>query len=208
MSPIDTFSQVLLRCDDLKTIHAYLAQNATSALNTNELLRAEWATLVSALDLYVHEKIAEGIIEIFAGKRAETEPFKKWELPSSVIGLIMRPTSTTTASQSLELEVRTKLSRRTFQFPDDISDGVRLISEKELWNEIAMHQGASATEKVEKAKSKKRELSLIVGRRNKIVHEGDLQPGIPRQPWPINRTQVDEVQAFIKNLIISIDSIV
>lgn len=208
MKPIDTFMQVLRRCDDIKTIHAYLVQNVTVALNTDELLRAEWATSVSALDLYVHEKVTEGMVEIFNGVRPRTDCFNKFELPNSVIETIVTSASTAAASQSLELEVRTKLSRKTFQFPEDIADGFRLISAKELWNEIALFQGATPSNKSAKAKGKKLTLSLIVDRRNKIVHEGDLQPGVPRMPWPINRIQVDEVRTFILDVVTSIESVI
>jgi hypothetical protein len=40
----------------------------------------------------------------------------------------------------------------------------------------------------------KRKFSVIVDRRNKIVQEGDLQPTVPRLPWPIRRGDRRQLQ--------------
>jgi len=47
-----------------------------------------------------------------------------------------------------------------------------------------------------------------VERRNKIVHEGDLQHSIPRTPWPITRPDVSYVVQFIWDLVRTIDMVV
>ena len=96
----------------------------------------------------------------------------------------------------------------TYQFPEDIADGIRLVSGIELWNEIALSKGATAATKGALAKSLKKDLSLIVDRRNKIAHEGDLQRFIPRTPWPITRADVTYVAEFIEDLVRTIDKIV
>ena len=35
----------------------------------------------------------------------------------------------------------------TFQLPEDIADGIRLVSGTELWNEVALAKGANAVTK-------------------------------------------------------------
>ncbi|WP_172643236.1 hypothetical protein [Rhizobium leguminosarum] len=107
---------------------------------------------------------------------------------------------------AFDLEIRTKLARVTYQFPDDIADGIRMVSPLEIWNEIAKHLGATAVTAKTEAGALKGELTQIVNRRNKIVHEGDLQPGIPRVPWPIKREDVDHVKATIERIIDGIEA--
>jgi hypothetical protein len=51
-------------------------------------------------------------------------------------------------------------------------------------------------------------LAIIVDRRNKIVHEGDLQPMVPRTPWLIDRGDVSQVTTLINDVVGAIDSIV
>ena len=109
---------------------------------------------------------------------------------------------------AFDLEVRTKLSRITYQYPEDIADGIRTISGCKLWKEVALKlDGTTATLSALTEALKKR-LSLIGDRRNKIVHEGDLQPTIPRTPWPITRADVSEVANFINDVVLAIDSVV
>lgn len=107
---------------------------------------------------------------------------------------------------TFDLEIRTKLARATYQFPDDIADGIRMISPIELWNEIAKHHGAVPAAVKANAAVLRGELTQIVNRRNKIVHEGDLQPGIPRVPWPITRQDVDHVKKTIEHIVEGIEA--
>ena len=45
------------RTDLFGTLHAYVINNFAPVFQPDELLRAEWAMRVSALDLYVHEVV-------------------------------------------------------------------------------------------------------------------------------------------------------
>ena len=38
--------------------------------------------------------------------------------------------------------------------------------------------------------------------------EEDLQPTVPRTPWPISRTDVNDVAAFLLNIVKSIDAVI
>lgn len=53
----------------------------------------------------------------------------------------------------------------------EIAEGIRLISDKKLWDEVAHKMG-----KPNREKEIKQELSSIVERRNKIAHEADIEP--------------------------------
>ncbi len=83
-----------------------------------------------------------------------------------------------------------------------------MVSECELWNEVAISKGVTPATKNAEAKILKQSLSLIVERRNKIVHEGDLQTAIPRTPWPISRLDVAYAANLIGDLVRTIDGIV
>jgi hypothetical protein len=205
--PLQQFQAVWARCDLLPTIHAYLAKNTAGALQPDELLRAEWAARVSALDLYVHEVVAQRMVEIFDGARPTCPAYFTFQVAVDTLQRIRSAPTASDARSAFDLYVRQVLERRTFQFPDDIADGVRLCSGVELWNAVAVHQGATAQTKVAEAKRIKRELKLIVERRNKIVHEGDLQPAIPRTPWPISQSDLVDVRAFVSQLVNSIDAV-
>ncbi|VVE38203.1 hypothetical protein PAN31108_03998 [Pandoraea anhela] len=189
-------------------MHAYLAKQLTNALRPDELLRAEWVTRVSALDLYVHELVAKGMLDTFEGRKPASNGYLRFQVANDVLMRIRSAPSPNAARQAFDLEVRTRLGYVTYQDPDKIAEGVRLCSDVELWNDVAIALGATQATKIVKAKAIKRELSLIVERRNKIAHEGDLQPLPPRVPWVIDRADLQHVARCIEGIVRAIDSIV
>lgn len=189
-------------------MHAYLAARMTKAMPVDELLRAEWVARVSALDLYVHELIAQRMVMSFDGALPRTSRFQTFALPLETIERIRSAATPSAASSAFDLEVREQLSIATYQDPEKIADGIRLCSSIELWNAVAAHQGAAPAQKVSEAKRLKRQLRAIVDRRNKIAHEGDLQPTLPVTPWPIAQADLALVSTFVGGLVRSIDACV
>jgi hypothetical protein len=208
MKPITYFEQVWSRCELLSGLHLYLDKKSSAILHPDELLRAEWVSRVSALDLFVHELIAQSMVAIFEGRRDATPAYLRFQLSNEIMDRIREAASKAEASSAFDLFVRDQLSRSTFQTPENIADGIKLCSTVELWNEIALRLGATETKKNEFAKDIKRQLSLIVRRRNSIAHEGDLQRTFEREPWPINRTDLEVVASCIEQVVRTIDSIV
>lgn len=189
-------------------MHAYIAANVAKVVQPEEILRAEWVARVSALDLYVHEFVAQRMLAIFEGTRPKTPAFQAFRLPTETVDRIRAAATPVEASAAFDLEVRRQLGFTTYQDPEKIAEGIRLCSAVELWNSIALHQGATEPTKAELAKHLKRTLSAIVERRNKIAHEGDLQPSlIPVVPWPISQADLATVSAFIEKLVLSIDAV-
>ena len=208
MTPIAYFQATWERCAQLTALHAYLANNTSEVLRPDEILRSEWVARVSALDLFVHELIAQRMLEIFEGRRQPTPAYLRFQISNETVDRIRAATTTVDANAAYELEIRTQLSRIVYQDPEKIAEGVRLVSSVELWNEVAIRFGASEATKTEQAKTLKREISLIVNRRNKIAHEGDLQPALPRDPWPIHKNDLSVVKERIEKLVMAINEVV
>lgn len=206
MKPIDHFEAVWERCSHLSAMQAFLAANVAGVLKPDELLRAEWVARVSALDLYIHELVAQMMLNIFETRRPTTQAYKAFMLASDTVDRIRHAPTSQEASAAFDLEVRRQLGIISYQQPEKIADGIRMCSSVELWNAIALHQGSSQQDKVAKAKLLKRQLTTIIDRRNKIAHEGDLQPNaIPITAWPICQADLVIVSDFIGKLVISID---
>ncbi|HGH3376047.1 TPA: HEPN domain-containing protein [Enterobacter ludwigii] len=199
------FDNAWLRCDLLSVIYAYSSANLSAVFDSREILRAEWVARVSALDLYVHELIAQRMLEIFQGARNRTQKYDKFTIPHSVMNDIIN--NPHVRDQTYDLEVRRQIGIQTYQTSESIADGIRLISEIGLWREIALDQGASNGDADTKAKALKLQLNMIVERRNKIAHEGDMKPLTPREPWPIEGKDLVVVKNFIEALVTSIDKL-
>jgi len=208
MTPLAHFEIVWERCAHLSAVHAYLEVNVVAALNIDDLLRSEWAARVSALDLYIHELVAQRMREIFEGRRPASPGYLRFKISNETVNRIRSASLPSDAGAAFDLEVRAQLGLLTFQDPEQIANGIRLCSPIELWNEVAIRLGATESTKNQNAKALKTDLSLIVGRRHKIVHEGDLQPTPPRTAWPIKRSDLSFVKDKIEEIVGAIDAIV
>jgi hypothetical protein len=208
VTPIAHFDAVWARCAHLSSIHAYVANNVAAAVRPEELLRAEWVARIGALDLYIHELVAQRMVAIFEGRASTTPAFSRFQLSTETLIRIRTATSLTDASAAFDLEVRDKLRFQTFQDPDKVADGIRLVSKVELWNEVAATLGATPATRTDEAKNIKRQLSLVVRRRNQIAHEGDLQPNLLREPWPITQQDLTIVAALVERIVRAIDGTV
>jgi hypothetical protein len=208
MSPKHYFDSIWNRADLFATLHAFVSSNATAALKPEELLRAEWAIRVSALDLYIHEVVSQNLLKIFQGLRPTCPGYSRLQVSSDMLMQIHSNGPGILSDNVFDREIRTKLERVTYQAPDDIADGIRMVSPISLWSEIAKFHGATGGAIVTEAAALKGALTQIVNRRNKIVHEGDLQPGIPRQPWPIIRQDVDDVKLTIQRIVDGVEGTV
>lgn len=206
-NPITTFENAWIRCDLLSSMYAYLAVNATRAIQTEELLRAEWVARVSALDLYVHELVSQRMVDVFSGNRLATPAFDRFVVPNETLFRIKHASCHDDGRRAFELEVRRQLSVVTYQMPESIADGIRMVSPVELWNAIAVYQGALQSEVTRKAKTLKRSLAVIIERRNKIAHEGDMQPSMPRVPWSISKDDLVTVRQVIENIVRGIEAV-
>jgi len=101
----------------------------------------------------------------------------------------------------LESEIRERLGYQSFQQADKIADAIRYISNKKLWDEIAIQMNRPA-------KDIKQQLNSIVDRRNKIAHEADIDPTFNiGNRWNIDEVLVGDAVDFIEELVESIHQV-
>ncbi len=163
---IEQFRLNIRRVRDLGSIYQILSAQTTQALDLSDVLRSELIMGVSALDLYVHELVRLGMLEVFNGARIPTDAFLRFQVTlDGTLKAVANPGN----SEWLDQEIRTRHGHRSFQDPEDIANAIRLVSGSRLWNEVATHL-SSTPEDI------RTRLKLIVDRRNKIVHEADVDP--------------------------------
>ncbi len=101
----------------------------------------------------------------------------------------------------LESEIRERLGYQSFQQADKIADAIRYISDKKLWDEVAVQMARSA-------KDIKQQLNSIVDRRNKIAHEADIDPTFNiGNRWNIDEVLVGDAVDFIEVMVESIHQV-
>ena len=187
-SALQQFRTNLLRAHELGTLAVAVTQITTTAIDVSDMWRAQIVLGVSALDYLIHELARIGMVEISKGTRLKTDMFSRFQLPLDAVerGFNGQPHETW-----LGETVREKHSWLSFQHPDKIADAIRLISSVKLWEEVGKELAMSAQDV-------KLRLELIVGRRNKIAHEADMDPANPGFRWPVSETMANDALDFIE----------
>lgn len=195
---IEQFRGNIARVRNLGSLASILDSQTTEALDVSDILRAELAMAVSALDLYAHEVVRLGMLDAYTGNRIRTPAFLEFQVS---LDSAMQRASDPNSVIWLDDQVRERHSRQSFQTPDNIAEAVRLTSNAPLWNEVAGTIGMDRQSVTEN-------LRLIVARRNQIVHEADADPSYPGALWPIDRQMTDEAVGFMEQVVEAIHSVV
>lgn len=208
MTPIQIFDSVWERVDMLAALHAYLSTQVTAVLKVDELLRSEWVARVAALDLYVHEVVAQRMLKIQSGDLPATPKYLNFRVSMETQARMVAGAGSAAALGAFDLAVREQLGFQSFQSPDKISDALKLCSQIDLWSEVATHLQTTKGDLSITSKSLRNTLSAIASRRHKIAHEADLQPTTPREPWPISVSDLELVRGFIGSIVPAIDEVI
>jgi len=196
---INQFHSNFGRVKAIGGLYDALSGLTTPIIDASDLLRAQIVMAVSALDYYVHEVTKLGMIEVFNGTRTPTVAFQRFQV--SMDSVINNVTNISTGTGWFESEIREKHSYLSFQQPDKIADAIRLFSQVSLWPSVATELSMTVDEV-------KTRLRLIIQRRNKIVHEADMDPSYPGTLWPISKSDASNAVLFIEALCEAIHSVV
>ena len=188
---IDQFRVNIARVRNLGVIHNILNAQTTAVIDLSDILRSELVMAVSALDHYIHEIVRLGMLEVYRGTRPETSAFLRFRISLERVRQMVK---TPTSDDWLDNEIRERHGWRSFQQADHIADAIRLISDISLWEQVSTHLEMPAQDI-------KQELNLIADRRNKIVHEADMDPTPYDTRWPIDEVLVDDAINLIEQIV-------
>lgn len=195
---IIVFHALMAQKNVTSALHEYVS-NYKIPLDSSDLLRWQWVLAVSALDKYIHDIVAAGMVEQYLNRRPTTPKFDALQLSMKVFSNISN-------APVPEFEFRNAIIRKNsylaFQEPDKIADALSFIWDKSnKWFVISRNMATSIDPTTLKTK-----LKNIVVRRNQIVHEGDcLSTNIPLIQQPISLSDTEDVLHFITELVNAID---
>jgi hypothetical protein len=190
MTPIDQFRANMSRVRHLGSLFVTIKGLTMAAVDLTDILRAELVMAVSALDHLVHELARVGMLDVYHGRRSETDAYRRFRVSMGAAALGLAAPS---VSDWFDAAIRDSHGWLSFQRPEKIADAVRLFSTVVLWDAAAARLGLSAADM-------KTRLQAIVDRRNKIAHEADLDPTLPGATWPIDEVLVNEAVDFIEQV--------
>lgn len=192
------FQALMSQKNVTSALYDYLSVNKIP-LDSSDLLRWQWVLAVSALDKYIHDIVADGMVEQYINKRPHTPKFDAFQLS---VNTFFNIKSAPVPEMEFRNEVIRKNSYLAFQEPNKIADALSFIwDEQHKWDVISSNMATPISSSDLKTK-----LKNIVVRRNQIVHEGDcLSTNIPLTQQPITLSDSQDVIQFITELVDAID---
>lgn len=185
------FRESITSAKELGILYTHLSEQLKFPVDLSDLLRMQWIYSVSALDKLVHELVRIGMLEIFSGSRPATAKFNSFSISYSTYGNMKIPIPP--PQHWFEQEIIQKNKLLSFQDPKNISDALSYIwREEHKWQKIALFIGANEN-------SIKTKLRNIVGRRNQMVHEADINP-ITNLRSQIDLLDTNDVIYFIESI--------
>jgi len=195
---IDQFRSNASYVDALIALHGALSAQTTAAIDLSDLLRAAIVQIVGALDHYVHERVREGMIDIYRGQRPSCGGYERFPMPMQ---LVHTAQSIALPEAYISDAIRKVTTFQTYQRSAKIATAIANFSQVKLWKAV------SAELKM-KPEDINRQLHLIVDRRNQIAHEADLDPSNPGVRFPIHAADVVAARSFIGDVVEAMERVV
>ena len=198
------FEDNIRHVHELSALYDYLTNTLRLPNDLSDILRSQIVYSVSALDKFIHELVRIGMLQSFTGTRPKTDKFNAFTISMNTWEQI-QISSTLGGHPSeywFEQEIILKNKTASFQEPAKIADGLSLIwTENRKWTKIAALVG-------QPEEDLKKMLKNIVDRRNKIVHEADIDPitetrlGIDLANVQVSVDTIDKIAKAIFDLVV------
>ena len=164
-----------------------------------DILRAQFVMIVSALDCYIHDVVKIGMIEIYLGQRISSKTTEKYPINLTILQQIDKAPDEQTKLAFLEKHIQSKNSEDSFQSPKGIEYALNLINIDKIWTRLS-------PEMCKQPDDIRKQLALVVDRRNKIAHESD-RDNLSGGKTVIDKILVNNTINFIDNLCESINKL-
>lgn len=163
-------------------------------LDSSEVLRGAFVSVLSSLDLFVHSRVRQEVIRQYTSGSMATKAGRA--LPVS-LGHV-RSADQDPSLGWLHEAFQQKCGHLSFQDPSKISGAVSLVRDSSgLWDSVQQSCDVANV---------KLQLKLQVDRRNQMVHESDRQPTDPSTLWTIDAATVWHAVAVVTAAVIGIDA--
>ena len=185
----------------LGAIYLAFVDRVTRAISLDELLRAELVLAVGALDCYVHDLARIGMGGFFKAGKGESNAYLNFAVSLDFVKRLLLASSGTEKLSLFEQEIRRLHAHRTFQAAENIAQALSFLGIKAIWDKVGAILGMNSSDV-------RTRLDLVVDRRNRIVHESDVDPSLGiGNKYPIDFPMVDWAVGFLNSVAHAIHQI-
>jgi len=198
---IQQFETNIESANQLGLIFQAFSEKVTEAICLDELLRAEIVLAVSALDCYIHDLVRIVMTQAFNSSSSKSNAYLNFGVSIDCMEKILRSSDVADRLPLFDQEIRRLHGFKTFQTDTNISQALSIIGISAVWDKVGGILGESA-------KDVRTKLNIIIDRRNRIAHEGDIDPALGiGAKYPIDFTTVKQTVDFIESIVHSIQQV-
>jgi hypothetical protein len=183
------------RARDLIGLGQIIGGMTKGLVDASDLYRAAVVQSVAALDAYVHGIVLDRATDIIFGRIAPCKGGAKGGLHFSAVQQLLTAPTTTDAELLARGHISQRLALETYQRPDDIASALASVGLPKIWSTAYPSGSESATTT----------LSIVVRRRNRIVHECDADPREPGSVTPISDVDAIQHVETVEGVVATID---
>jgi hypothetical protein len=198
---IQQFEANLESVKQLGVVYRAFVDKVARAISLDELLRAELVLAVGALDCYVHDLVRSGMRGFFKAGKGESNAYLNFAVSLDFIKKLLWASSDSEKLSLFGQEIRRLHAYRTFQTAENISQALSFIGIKAIWDKVGVILGMNSSDV-------RIRLDLVVDRRNRIVHESDVDPSLGiGNKYPIDFPSIDKAVGFLNSVAHAIHQI-
>lgn len=195
---IDIFNTNIGYTEALHTSYLYFMNNKVEAIDISELLRAEWVLVVGAMDCYIHDIVCQKMHSIISNTANSADALPKalstYKMPLSSLKELYDAENQDEKEALLMKYLRQTLHEYSFESVSSIDYAMSYIGVQHIWTNIAGRLQS-------KAEDIKKELGIIVRRRNVIAHQSDIVDFTKLEKQEIQPEDVENAKGFIVKFV-------
>jgi hypothetical protein len=195
MSRLDQFEMDIARAKDLVGLGQSIGSMTSGIVDASDLYRAALVQAVAAWDRYIHGLVLDRAVDIVLG-RLDVQTTHKIGLGLSTIRVLMQTTNPAEQELVARSLVADRLTRETFQRPDDVGSALAMVGIRAIWSTAFEDAGQA-----------KIAVGVIVDRRNRIVHACDCDPVQPGSVLTISSGDAQSAIGVLENTASAVHSV-
>lgn len=195
---LDIFNTNIGYTEALHTSYLYFRNNNVGALDISELLRAEWVLVVGAMDCYIHDVVCKKMHSLITDSDNSVELLPKglstYNMPLLSLKELYDAETQVEKDALLMKYLRQTLHEYSFESVQSIEYAMSYIGVKKIWSRLADRLNSDV-------ESVKKELGIIVRRRNVIAHQSDIVDFTKLEKQEIQPEDVENAKGFIVKFV-------
>ena len=193
MTRFAQFQSDIGRARDLVGLGQSIGSMTNGRVDASDMYRGGLVQAVAAMDAWVHGVVLDRAVSVLMGRLPSNVGDSRIGLRFGAVSDLLAAPTPTARELSARSHLAQRLSRETYQRPDDVAAALAMVGVNKVW-----------TSCFSSAADAKARVGVVIDRRNRIVHSCDADPLTPGEVTPLTDadalTSIDTVDQTVTQI--------